>query len=92
MTSATAMAGFEMRSLLNGLVFDQNRDVKDDSKKLVIFNETGIEGLVGSERAFWPGNEGLKLAKDWFKEHFGVTFTEDTRQMKTYVIRTRKEG
>jgi tetratricopeptide (TPR) repeat protein len=92
MTSATAMAGFEMRSLLDGLAMEQNRDIKDDSKRLAIFNETGIEGNVSSERAFWPGDEGFKLAKDWFKEHFGVTFTEETRQMKTYVIRTRKEG
>jgi len=92
MTSATAMAGFPIRSLLDGLVFEQNRDIKDSSKKLVIFNETGIEGNVSSERAFWPGDEGLKLAKDWFKEHFGVTFIEETRTMKTYVIRTRNKG
>ena len=81
-----------MWSLLRDLVFEQNRDIKDDSKRLFIFNETGIEGNVSSETAFWPGDEGLKLAKDWFKDHFGVTFTEETRTMKTYVIRTRKEG
>ena len=92
MTRSTARAGFPMWSLLRDLVFEQNRDIKDDSKRLFIFNETGIEGNVSSETAFWPGDEGLKLAKDWFKDHFGVTFTEETRTMKTYVIRTRKEG
>ena len=92
MTRSTARAGFEMWSLLRDLAFDQNRDIKDDSKRLFIFNETGIEDLVSSEKAFWPGDKGLKLAKDWFEDHFGVTFTEEMRTMKTYVIRTRKEG
>lgn len=92
MTSGTVWAGFEMRSLLNDLAMQQNRDIKDDSKKLIVVNETGIEGNVSSEKAFWPGDEGLKLAKKWFKDHFGVTFTEETRTIKTYVIRTRKEG
>jgi len=71
---------------------DQNRDIKDDSKKLIIVNETRIEGNISSERAFWPGDEGLRLAKKWFKDHFGVTFTEETRTMKTYVIRTLNKG
>ena len=92
MTRSTARAGFPMRSLLDGLAFEQNRDIKDDSKKLVIFNETGIEGNVSSEIAFWPGDEGLKLAKKWFEEQFGVTFAEETRTMKTYVVRTRNKG
>jgi len=92
MTQSSASAGIPMRQLLDGLVRDQNRDIKDDSKKLIIVNETRIEGNISSERAFWPGDEGLRLAKKWFEEHFGVTFTEETRTMKTYVIRTRKEG
>jgi hypothetical protein len=90
MTNSSARAGIPMMNLLNGLVIDQNRDIKDDSKKLIIVNETGIEGNISSERAFWPGDEGLKLAKDWFEQHFGVTFTEETRKMKTYVITKRK--
>jgi len=81
MTSATARSGFSMTSLLHDLAAHQ-----------IIVNKTGIEGLVSSETAYWPGDEGLKLAKKWFKDHFGVTFTEETRTMKTYVIRTRKEG
>jgi tetratricopeptide (TPR) repeat protein len=92
MTKSSASAGIPMRNLLNGLVIDQNRDIKDDSKKLIIVNETGIEGNISSESAFWPGDEGFKLAKEWFKENFGVTFTEDVRTMTTYVIRKRKEG
>ncbi len=89
MTNSSARAGIPMRNLLNGLVMDQNRDIKDDSKKLIIVNETGIEGNISSESAFWPGDEGLRLAKEWFEEQFGVTFTEETRKMKTYIIRKR---
>jgi len=89
MTSASARAGFSMASLLNNLAYHQNKDIEDDNKKLVIVDETKIEGPVSSERAFWPGDEGLKLAKEWFKDHFGVTFTEENRKMKTYVIRKR---
>ena len=89
MTNSSARAGIPMRNLLNGLAIDQNRDIKDDSKKLIIVNETGIEGNISSERAFWPGDEGLRLAKDWFEEHFGVTFSEETRKINTYVIRKR---
>ena len=92
MTQASASSGYTMASLLHGLTYLQNRNVEDDSQKLVVVDETGLEGPLSMERAFWTGEEGLKLAKEWFKENFGVTFTEDVRTMKTYVIRTRKEG
>ena len=78
MTSATARTGFSITSLLHYLAAHQ-----------IIVNETGIEGPVSSERAFWPGDEGLKLAKKWFEEQFGVTLAEETRKMKIYVIRKR---
>ena len=92
MTNSSARAGIPMRNLLNGLVIDQNRGIKDDSEKLIIVNETGIEGNISSESAFWLGDEGLTLAKKWFEEQFGVTFTEEARSMKTYIVRKRQRG
>ncbi len=90
-TSASAMAGFSMPSLLSYLAYHQNKGIEDDDKKLVIVDETGIEGSVSTEMASWPGEEGLRLAKKWFQENFGVTFTEETRTMPTYVIRKRTQ-
>jgi tetratricopeptide (TPR) repeat protein len=90
-TSASAMAGFSMPSLLSNLAYHQNKGIEDDDKKLVIVDETGIEGSVSTEMAFWPGEEGLRLAKKWFEENFGVTFTEETQTMPTYVIRKRTQ-
>ncbi|UCC99604.1 MAG: hypothetical protein JSW66_06905, partial [Phycisphaerales bacterium] len=87
MMSTMAKPGFSMTNLLYHFALQQNEGLEDDSEKLVIVNETQIEGPVSSERAFWPGDEGLKLAYKWFKDEFGVTFTEENRTMKTYVIR-----
>ena len=92
MVSATSSGGFTLGDLLHDLTLYQNRGIEDDSKKMIIANETGIEGPVSTERASWPGDEGLKLAKKWFVEQFGVTFTEDTRPMKIYVVRKREQG
>jgi hypothetical protein len=92
MMSAMARAGFSMTNLLQNLAYHQTKGLEDGSGQLVIVDETGIEGPVSSERAYWPGDEGLKLAKEWFEENFGVTFTEETRTMKTYVVRKQKKG
>ena len=55
-------------------------------------DETDIEGNISSECAFWPGDEGLSQAKKWFEEQFGVTFTEETRKIKTYIIRKSQDS
>ena len=86
MMSSMARPGFSMTGLLEHLVMQQNRGIENDSQKLVIIDETGIEGPVSIEKAFWPGEEGLRLAKQWFEENFGVTFTEESRSLKTYVV------
>jgi tetratricopeptide (TPR) repeat protein len=86
--------GFTLVEIFDDLARQQNKGIEKDGDKLVIFNETGIsfeDGSVSSETAFWPDKEGLELAKKWFNEEFGVTFTEETRPMKTYVIKKRTE-
>ena len=85
--------GFSLSALLSHLARQQNTGIEENDKKLVIFNDTGIGyeyGSVSLERAAWPGAEGLELAKKWFEEQFGITFTEETRAMKTYVIRKKE--
>jgi hypothetical protein len=92
MRSAMAKPGFSMTSLLQNLAHQQTKGLEDNSSQLIIVNETGIEGPVSSEMVFWPGDEGLKLAKEWFEENFGVTFTKETRTMKTYIVRKKEKG
>ncbi len=91
MMSAMSIGGFTFRDLFCDLAMQQNKDAREDSKVLIIVDETGVESPVSLERAFWPGDEGLTLAKKWFEEQFGVTFFEETRTMKTYVIRKRQQ-
>jgi hypothetical protein len=93
MLATMASSGFRMTDLLNDLARQQNKDIKKDDEKLVIVNETGLDfehGPVSDKTASWPGKEGLEMAKQWFKEQFGITFTEETRPMKTYIIRKRE--
>jgi hypothetical protein len=44
---------------------------------------------VSSEEPNWEGEEALSVARRWFQEQFGVTFTEETRTMKTCVVQQR---
>jgi hypothetical protein len=93
MLASSTSNGFRMTDLLDDLARQQNKDIKKDDEKLIIVNETALDfesGPVSDKMALWPGKEGLEKAKQWFKEQFGVTFTEETRPMKTYVIRKHK--
>jgi len=89
-TASSAHPGFGMDHLLDDLARQQNRNIEDDGKKLVIIDETGLEGPVSGVTAFWTGDKGFELAKKWFKDNFGVTFSEETRTLKTYVIRKKQ--
>jgi len=91
MKKAMTVGGFTMRQLLLGLAMEQNRDIEQDAEKMLIVDETGIEGPVSIEQAFWPGDDGLRFAEKWFEENLGVTFTEETRTMQTYIIRKRQQ-
>lgn len=87
MMTSMASAGFDLDYLFRGFIHDQNSDLRADG--ILIIDETGIKDRVSYEGPCWEGPEAREMARKWFKEQFGITFTEETRQMKTYVVRKR---
>ena len=88
-----------MKQLFDHFAYWQDYDLS--AKKIIIVDETGVpskpaEGqslksvAVSSEAPYWGGDESIKIAKKWFKEQFGVTFTEETRPMTVYLVRKRQ--
>ncbi|MCK5001350.1 MAG: hypothetical protein KAS23_17520, partial [Anaerohalosphaera sp.] len=86
----TASRGFTMESLLGNLVNTQNRDIVLDADKLFMIDETGIDGPVSGIGKHWPGEEGLRLAKEWFEDEFGVTFQEEERALPVWEVRMKQ--
>jgi len=41
------------------------------------------------ESPYFGGREALPIAKKWFAEQVGVTFTEEVREQKVHVVRRR---
>ena len=77
------------------------QDYNLTAKKIIIVDETGLpteppvgppreEFAVSSESPYWGGDESIEIAKKWFKEQFGVTFSEEIRLMTVYVVRKRQ--
>ena len=76
--------------LFRNFMWWQNKNYRADC--IIIIDETGITDRVSRDGPNWEGPDAPEMARKWFEDEMGVTFTEETRQMKTYVIRTRKEG
>ncbi len=87
-----------MEDLFNGFVYYQGYDL--EAKGIVIVDETGIRSelrpneessgvAVSSASPYWRGEESIEIAKRWFKEEFGVTFTEEIRPMTVYVVQSK---
>ena len=66
----------------------QDSDLRADG--ILVLNETGLEGPVSRDSPRWTGPEAPAMARQWFAGQFGVTFTEETRMMTTYIIRPRQ--
>lgn len=60
---------------------------------VVIIDETGLPTERGPNQswgslnlssgyAFWSGDEGTKLGREWFKNTFGITFKEEAREIE----------
>ena len=65
-----------------------------DARRVIIVNETGLPDEPGPKQsaanvclthdfAFWSGKEANRLAFDWFRDNFGITFHEEERELKT---------
>ena len=77
------------------------QDYNLTANKIIIVDETGLptdpsfgsaseKSAVSSESPYWGGEESIEIAKKWFKEQFGITFSEEIRPMTVYVVRKRQ--
>ena len=87
MMRSRSSSGLDLEYLFRDFVYSQNADGRADC--IIIIDETGITDKVSREGPFWEGPEAPELARKWFKDEMGIDFTEETRMMKTYVIRKR---
>ena len=83
-----ANAGFDLSYLFRTFMDDQNLTAKADG--IIVIDQTGLTGRVSLEGPYFEGEEGLEIARKWFAEQMGVTFTEQVQTMTTYVIRKRQ--
>ncbi|MCP4450844.1 MAG: hypothetical protein GY809_05240, partial [Planctomycetes bacterium] len=79
--------GFGVSRLFQNFMLDQNSDYK--ATGIIIRDETGLTEPISYERPRWTGSEGPSLARKWFADQFGITFTEETRTVTTYAIRDK---
>lgn len=88
-----------LKDLFEGFTYYQNYDL--NANGIIIIDETGlpsepIEGqsdesvAVSSESLYWRGDESIEMARTWFREQFGVTFTEEVCPMIVQVVRRRE--
>lgn len=91
--------GLNLDLVFNELVKDQNAD--QQARGILIDDQTGltIKPKEGETPTYVPiayecpdfkTAEGLEMAKKWYKEQFGITFTEETRPSTVYLIREKK--
>ncbi|MCK4785498.1 MAG: hypothetical protein KAV87_17225, partial [Desulfobacteraceae bacterium] len=96
---ASGWGAYSMKQLFDNFAYWQDLALTAD--RIIIVDETGlpfepVKGqppesvAVSSESAYWGGEESIEIAKKWFKEQFGVTFSEEIRPMTVYVIRKRQ--
>ncbi len=84
-----------MPQLFHSFVYYQ--DYHLTASKILIVDETGLSHkdaqgkdlYVSSASPYWRGNECIDMARQWFKEQFGVTFTEEMRPMTVYSVQRR---
>ena len=88
MMSASSGGGFDLSFLFREFMSWQNRNGKADGP--LITDQTGLKEKVSSEGPQWEGPEAIELACQWFQEQFGITFTEETRTLKTYVVQKKR--
>lgn len=96
---ASGGGAYSMKHLFESFAYYQDYGLT--ANKIIIVDETGLpsepkEGqsresvAVSSESPFWGGDESIEIAKKWFAEQFGVTFSEEIRPMTVYVVRKRR--
>jgi len=85
-----------IKPLFDSFAYWQDYDLNAD--KIIIIDQTGLPSelkeeqsresiAVSSASPFWAGDESIEIARKWFKEQFGITFTEEIRPITIYVVR-----
>ena len=93
---ASGWGAYSMKQLFESFAYYQDYGLT--ANKIIIVDETGlptespvgpsrVESAVSSESPYWGGDESIEIAKKWFTEQFGVTFSEEIRPMTVYVVR-----
>jgi len=82
-------SGYEVSRLFQRFMLDQNADHR--ATGILIRDETGLTDPISRESPRWTGPEGIALARTWFADQFGISFTEETHTMTSYVIRKKPE-
>ena len=88
-----------VRELFEGFAYYQDYHLSAD--KIIIIDETGLpcepaEGqsvesvAVSSVSPYWRGDESIAIARKWFREQFGITFTEQMRPMTVHIVRRQQ--
>ena len=88
-----------MKHLLESFAYYQDYNLGAD--RIIIIDETGLpskpaEGqsresiAVSSASPYWRGDESIEIARKWFGEEFGVTFTEEIHPMTVFVVRSHE--
>lgn len=87
-----------MGVLIRQFNYYQDMDLTADAK--FIINETELpeppenqndrdEYAVSSESPYWGGIKSIELARRWFKNEFGVTFTEEKRTVPLFIVQKK---
>ncbi|MGB7159317.1 MAG: hypothetical protein WBD40_14710 [Tepidisphaeraceae bacterium] len=82
-----------IKDLFHGFVFYQDDQLAAD--RVLIVDETGLAigadpKPVSGESPYFGGPAAPAIAKQWFAEQFGVTFTEEKREQTVHVVRHRQ--
>ena len=87
MMSSSSSGGFDLGYLFRNFMYWQSMDAEADC--IIVIDETGITDKVSRDGPRWDGPDAPEMARKWFKDEMGITFTEETRTMTTYVVRKR---
>ncbi len=87
-----------MDFLLSNFNYWQDYDLTANA--IFIVNETGLtephanlfdreEYAVSNENPYWGGEKSIELARRWFADEFGVTFTEEKRVIPLFIMQKK---
>jgi len=82
MVSFKSSGGSSLRSLFTSLAMHQD---------IVVENETGIDEStkMSLEAPNFKTEKGARLAEEWYRDNFGITFKKEMRRMPVWIVRKK---